>query len=247
MKAMILAAGYATRLYPITKHIPKPLLPIAGKPMIEYLLDKVAELDVDEIFVVTNAKFYSHFKIWQERAEKAKVYSQKITILNDRTTSNEDRLGALGDIDFAIKNGKVNDDFLILAGDNLFENELKPMHDFFIEKNASVVAFNDVKDIAIAKRMGIGALDKNQKIIEFVEKPAEPKSTFAATLIYFIKKGDLKLIDECIHSSKTPEEIKAGEFIAFMIKKVPVYGYIFEKTWIDIGDIEQYERANEEY
>ncbi len=248
MKAMILAAGYATRMYPMTKYIPKPLLPIAGKPMMEFLLDKISEIeDIDEIFVVTNEKFYKNFKIWQERLEAAHVYNKKITVLNDGTKDEETRLGALGDIEFVIKNGNVDEDFRIIAGDNLFRNELLPMHDFFKEKGTSVVAFNDIKDIEMAKRMGIGTLDENKKIVKFVEKSPEPESTLAATLIYFFKKEDLHLIGDCISEKGHAEEIKAGELITFMIEKTDVFGYVFDKTWIDIGNLDQFERANKEY
>ncbi|MBN2112200.1 NTP transferase domain-containing protein, partial [Candidatus Woesearchaeota archaeon] len=155
MKALILAAGYATRLYPITKQIPKPLMPIVGKPMIEYILDNLESVDeVDEIFIVTNEKFYPHFRIWHDRVEAAKVYDKKITILNDRTTKDSVKIGAVGDINFVIKKANFDEDLLIIAGDNLFEFKLNEFVAFFKEKNKPIVALYDVKDLEIAKRMG---------------------------------------------------------------------------------------------
>lgn len=242
MKSIILAAGYATRLYPLTLNQPKPLLKVAGKPMLEHILEKlnhIAELDV--IYIVTNNKFFNHFNEWNKNFKSNK----RIVIVNDGTISENDRLGALGDISFALKKEKINDDLIIFGGDNLFEDNLAGFYSLFKSKNASVVGFNDVKDIEIAKRMGVGLLDKDKKIIEFVEKPAEPKSTLISMLVYFLKKEDLHLIDGCLASKGNIGEVKAGELISYMIKETNVYGCILEKKWFDIGDLEQLKLADE--
>ena len=146
-KAIILAAGYATRLYPLTKNTPKPLLEVKGKPILEHILGKVENLDIiDEIFVVTNNKFFLNFLSWKESYEGP----IKITIVNDMTKSNEDRLGSLGDIKYVIENLGIKDDILVVAGDNLFGFSLIPMVELFKTKEKTIVALYDVKDINLA-------------------------------------------------------------------------------------------------
>lgn len=242
MKAIILSAGYGTRLYPLTLNKPKPLLKVGGKSIIEHIIEKLDPIpSLNEIYIITNNKFFSHFQQWANNFNSEKI----IKIINDNTTSDENRLGALGDIKFAITKENINEDILIFGGDNLFEDGLEPMHDFFKTKGTSVVGFNDVKDLEIAKRMGVALLNPNQKIIEFVEKPPAPKSTFVSTLVYFLKKEDLHLIDECLKLEEGSKEVKAGELIAFMIKKTAIHGYVFNKRWFDIGNLEQLKQADE--
>src|SRR3989344_4509975 len=143
MKCIILAAGYAIRLYPLTLDRPKPLLPIAGKPIIEHILEKINDLDdIDEILIVTNSKFFDNFRNWKRGYSSSKP----IKIINDRTKSEEDRLGAIGDLDFVIKHEKIDGNLLVIAGDNLFNFSLKHLHDFFRKKSASVIALYDIKD-----------------------------------------------------------------------------------------------------
>ena len=242
MKAIILAAGYATRLYPLTLNQPKPLLKVGGKPMMERIIDKINSIkEVDVIYVVTNNKFFSHFNDWADNFKSEKT----IKTLSDQTMSNDDRLGALGDIKFVIDKENLDEDIIVFGGDNLFEEELSPIHSLFKEKGSSIVLFNDVKDIEIAKRMGVASLDDSKKITEFVEKPPEPKSTLAATCVYFLKKDDLPLIDECLKSKGGEGEVKAGDLIAYMIEKTDVYGYVLKKKWFDIGNLDQLKEADE--
>ena len=180
MKTLILCAGYATRLYPLTKDTPKPLLDIAGKPLLEHILLKVEQINqVDEIYVVTNDKFFQHFQEWNNNFKSNKM----IKIINDNTKSNDDRLGAIGDINFTIKNENINDDLLIIAGDNLFEFNLSSLNEFFISKNSTVVALYDIinKDIA-ANKLGVVSLDHNNAITELEEKPAQPKTSIISTV-----------------------------------------------------------------
>ena len=150
IKAIIPAAGYATRLYPLTLNKPKHLLEVGGKPIIEHVIKKISELSVDEIYVVTNLKYYIMFKGWLENF-KCRI---PVKILNDRTTSNEDRLGQIGDILFVIEKEKVDDDLLIVAGDNLFNFSLRPAFDFFQKNNLIVNALYDAKSLKIAKKHG---------------------------------------------------------------------------------------------
>jgi len=241
MKAIILAAGYATRLYPLTLNQPKPLLPIAGKPMIEYILTKIEDLsEIEEIFIVTNDKFYLNFVDWLDTFNTNK----KIKIINDKTTSNEDRLGAVGDIHFVIKEENIDDDLLIIAGDNLFGFPLGNFVKFFNEKDKSGVALFDIKDKdKIRNRFGVGVLE-GTKIIEFQEKPQEPKSTFAATACYYFTKSDLQHIESLIEQGKGDAP---GDMIKWLVQKSEAHGYVFDEHWFDVGSFDSLKEAEEVY
>lgn len=246
MKALILAAGYATRLYPITKHIPKPLLPIVGKPIIEYLLDKIYLIDdIDEVFVVTNKKFYPHFKAWHERLVAAGVYDLKITIINDNTTADGTKLGAVGDLQFVIDQAKIKDDLLVLGGDNLFEFNLGEFVEYSKSKNANVVALHDIKDKEIVKRMGMVELDPDNKLIKFIEKPPKPTTTLIAICCYFFPKHKISKIKEYLDKGNIPDA--PGFYVAWLHQNDDVYGWVFSESWFDIGNLDQFESANIKY
>ena len=241
MKAIILAAGYATRLYPLTIDKPKPLLKVAGKPMINYLVEKVENIkEIDEVFVVTNNKFYDNFMNWKIKND----FKKEITIVNDKTTSNKNKLGSIGDIQFVIDKKKINDEVLILGGDNLFEDELHEIHSLFKSKKSSSIALNDVKDKEIAKLMGVVEINEIGKITGFEEKPAKPKSTLISTLVYFLKKEDIGVMKECIKAGKAD---RAGDFIKYLSEKKKVHGFVFNKKWHDIGSFKQLKEANKEW
>ena len=247
MKALILAAGYATRLYPVTTHIPKPLLPIVGKPMIEYILDKISIIDdIDEIFVVTNEKFYPHFKLWHDRIKAAGVYDKKITIINDHTTKDGTKLGAVGDINYVIEQEKIQDDLLIIAGDNLFEFNLQDFIDYF-KKNPlqNLIAIHDIKDKEIVKRMGMVELNPDNKLISFVEKPPEPTTTLISICVYLFPKNKLQLVKKFLDLGLKADA--PGYYIAWLYENDDVYGWVFSESWFDIGDINQFEEANLKY
>jgi len=162
MKAIILAAGYATRLYPLTKHQPKPLLPVAGKPIIEHILEKLGEVtSVDAVIVVTNARFYDQFRNWYRQY----YFRVPIVILNDDTTSNENRLGAIVDLQLAIKECNISDDVIVLAGDNLFDFKLSGFVDFFYRIDADCICIGEVHDLEALRRTGVVELDQNNKVI----------------------------------------------------------------------------------
>mgnify|MGYP000377394984 CR=1 FL=1 len=240
LKVIVLAAGYATRLYPLTLDRPKPLLEVGGKPMIEHILSRVDEIPyIRDIYVVTNNKFYQHFIDWRN-TYKSRL---NIRIINDGTMTNEDRLGAIGDIDFVVQKMGIDEDIAVLAGDNLFQFSLLPFFAFFRDKEASVFGCYDMKDKALlAKKLGVVELDKDGRVISFEEKPEHPKSALAASAMYIFKKDDVKEIRKCIEENGKPDN--SGDFIKYLSQKKPVFGFVFEGLWIDIGSKEMLDKAN---
>ena len=238
MKALILAAGYATRLYPITLEQPKPLLKVAGKPMIEYIAAKLDALPIETTYVVTNNKFFSLFEHWAERT----AHKHPVTVINDQTMSNEDRLGAIGDMHYAITHGKIDDDLFVIAGDNLILFDLTRLHAFSEEKQTSVIGIIDLYNKeAIAKTYGCVEIDKDSKIISFEEKPEHPKSTYAATFIYLLKKRDVTILERCVRDGVMLDN--GGGFIRYLISKTNVHAFTFTERWFDIGTVEQLKAA----
>lgn len=240
MKAIILAAGYATRLYPLTENTPKPLLEVKGKPIIEHIITKIHEIkEIDEIFVVTNDKFFLHFLDWKSTLD------YPITIVNDKTVSNEDRLGSLGDIQYVIKTMNVGDDILVVAGDNLFEFSLLNLFEIFKEKNKPSIVLYDVQDIELAKLYGIVAIDNTSKIIDFEEKPAEPKSTLSSTGVYMYPQETIQKMMTFV--KETGDKDKAGTFLEWLYKVDDVFCFVSKEKWFDIGSLEQLEKARKEF
>jgi glucose-1-phosphate thymidylyltransferase len=242
MKVIILAAGYATRLYPLTLTQPKPLLPVAGKPMVEYVLDNLAPIGgIDRIYVVTNAKFASHFQKWADnyRETKAKL---NFTIVNDGSTDDSNKLGAIGDIHYVLKNEKVDDDLIIVAGDNLFSEKLEGFGKFVREKNAPVLAVYDVKNLEEIKKYNSISVDGNGRITFFEEKPKNPTSTITGIALYFYPKSALKLIDQYIAEGNNPDQ--PGRLVQWLYPRTPFYTWRVPGIWYDIGSKETLEEAN---
>jgi glucose-1-phosphate thymidylyltransferase len=244
MKVLLLAAGYATRLYPLTLDTPKPLLAVAGKTVMGYIFDLIEPLkQVDEVFIVTNEKFYRHFEDWKQNFSSSK----KITVIDDGTTSNETRLGATGDIEFVVEKRNIKDDLLVLAGDNLFKADLSVFTNFCITKRPSItIGLYDIKDLLLAKNYGIVSVDKNNKIIDFKEKPANPPSTLAAMCLYFFPKERLGIMKEYRQTDTAKDA--PGYFLEWLYKRESVFGFIFkDKKWFDIGDKKSLEEADKEF
>lgn len=241
MKVLVLAAGYATRLYPLTENTPKPLLKVGEKTIINHILSKLEEVkDVKEVYVVTNNKFYSTFVGWSKDIHS----SFKLKILNDGTISNEDRLGAVGDIHFVVQQEKIKDDFLVIAGDNLFGFSLLDFVDFFKNKNFSIVAFHDLKDKQkVKEKYGVGIVH-GSKVIDFEEKPAHPKSSLASTACYLFKKNDLSHIEGLVKTGKVDAP---GNLIKHLAEKSEVHAFVFDEHWFDVGTFESLEEAQKVY
>ncbi len=242
MEAIILAAGYATRLYPLTSDTPKPLLEVGGRPMVEHIIHNMERVkELNKIYIVTNDKFYPNFLAWQRRCSSSK----QIEILNDGTTTNENRLGAIGDINYVLHARDIHKDLIVVAGDNLFEVPLPKVASSFYEQGYSTLVLYDVKDRELAKKYGIVAVDEQFKVINFQEKPVEPYSTLASTGIYLFPKKSLVLLEE--YSANGSGKDRPGDFIAWLYPREPVYAYITDKTWYDIGSLEQLEKARQEF
>ncbi len=238
MKCLILAAGYATRLYPLTKETPKPLLEVAGKTILERLLDKVRVIDnIDHVYVVTNSRFAPAFEEWVGSYQ----YNKSLTVIDDGTTSNDNRLGAIGDIQHVIDKFNLRDDLMILAGDNLFDFDLRDFQQFFQEKSADVITAYEITDIELRRRVGIVELDSSAAILSFEEKPQEPKSSWGVPALYIYKQETLPLVKKYLQEGNNPDA--PGHFIPWLIKHKPMFAFQFAGQWHDIGTLESYQEA----
>lgn len=241
MKAIILAAGYATRLYPLTLNTPKPLIKVGKKKMVEHIIHKLEELEeLDEVHIVTNSKFYQHFVDWR----KGFPSTVNIVVHDDGTKTNEDRLGAVGDIHFVVKSTGMSDDVVIVGGDNLFDFSIRGMYSLFAAKKSPVVAARDLGDPAkLAKKFGTMEIDDSNKVISFEEKPEKPKSSLAATCVYMYTKEDIEELERHVEKEGLPDN--TGDFVKHLMSVREVFAYPFEEHWYDIGSHEQLEEANE--
>jgi glucose-1-phosphate thymidylyltransferase len=233
MKAIVLAAGYATRLRPLTNTVAKPLLPLAGRPMVDYIYDKIAQVPgIDAVHVVTNAKFASGFAAWAG-GHRGGV---PIHVHDDKTTSNDDRLGAIGDIRFTIKEAKLDGhDLLICAGDNLFDYSLVDYVDYWKGKGeASCLAVYQCEDIELVKQYSIVELDGTDRITSFIEKPKSPSTKLVGTATYIYHRQHVALLERYLAEGNSPDQ--PGNLVAWLHKRVPVYAYRFQGGWFDIGN-----------
>jgi glucose-1-phosphate thymidylyltransferase len=242
MKVIILAAGYATRLYPLTLTQPKPLLPVAGRPMIEHVLDNLAPIGgIDGVYVVTNAKFADHFQKWSDR-HRATQSKWNFTVVNDGTTSDADKLGAIGDIHYVLKTQHVDDDLIIVAGDNLFSEPLGDFGKFCRGKNAPVLALYDVGDLEQIKKYSSISVAADGRIAAFEEKPKHPTSTLAGIALYYYPKAAVAFIRQYMAEGNNPDQ--PGRLVQWLYPRTPVYTWRVPGLWFDIGSKETLEEAN---
>lgn len=234
MICILLCAGYATRMYPLTENFPKPLLPIKGKPLIDYLIEDLETKNyINEYVIVSNHKFINHFNHWKDKHS-----IKNITILDDGSISNETRLGAVKDIEFAIESINIDDDILVLAGDNLLDFSLNDFIEYSLKKNSNCVMRYIESDLTRLQRTGVAVIDDNDLIINMEEKPKEPKSNNAIPPFYIFKKEYLKEIKNGIESGCKVDA--PGGFIEWFSNKNPVYAYLMPGKRIDIGNLEDY-------
>lgn len=235
MHAVVLAAGYATRLRPLTDTVAKPLLPLAGRPMLDYLAEKIDEVgEVEALHVVTNSRFAPDFEAWA-RARPGRL---AVRVHDDGTSSNTDRLGAIGDLRFVIEQaGLEGDDLLVVAGDNLFDFSLEDYVEFWRSRGGSAIGVHDVGDRALARQYGVVELDGNDRVISLVEKPEEPASTLASIAAYLFPGEHAALVRDYLDGGNPPDQ--PGRFVVWLYPRAPVHGYRFQGEWLDIGDRSQ--------
>jgi glucose-1-phosphate thymidylyltransferase len=231
VKALVLAAGYATRLRPLTDTWAKELLPVGGRPIIEWIVGAIREVpEVDEVHVVTNARKAPMFAAW--------AAANDVRLHDDGTTSNEDRLGAIGDLAFVLREGAIDDHLLVIAGDNLFDFSLADYVSYWHGKGvASAVAVRDVGSLELATQYGVVALDADSRITDFIEKPSDPPSTLAATATYLYHRDHLPLVD--VYLAEGHSHDQPGRLIGWLRQREPVYAWQFDDAWYDIGNVEQ--------
>jgi glucose-1-phosphate thymidylyltransferase len=236
MKAIVLAAGYATRLYPLTLNQPKALLPVGGRPMLDRVLDSLAGVGADRTYVATNAKFAPHFEEWA-------AMRPEVTVIDDGTTSDEDKLGAIGDIVFVLEQAEIADDLVVVAGDNLFSDDLSGFGDFCRERNAPVVALYDVGDLAQMSKYNSIETDGEGRITYFEEKPADATSTLTGIALYFYPWHVLPLIAQYVAEGNNADQ--PGRLVQWLYPRTDVYTWRVPGTWYDIGSAETLREADE--
>lgn len=240
MKCMILAAGYATRLYPLTENFPKPLLEVQGKTILDWLIDDIDTAgDVDEYIVISNHKFAHHFLAW------AKNKPQTITVLDDGTESNETRLGAVCDIQFAIEKLKLDDDMLVIAGDNLLDFSLTRFMAYAKEKKASCIMRYFEADEKRLRKCGVVTVDEADKVLRMTEKSPDPETHWCCPPFYFYTRSDVGAVSEGIKAGCGTDA--PGSYIAWLCQQTKVYAMEMPGSRYDIGNLESYRNVVQTY
>jgi len=243
MDALILGAGYATRLYPLTKDRPKPLLPVGGVAIIERICRQLAEApELDTIHIVTNHTFVGPYEKWLQDYGRRRVPPPLLALHDDGTTTPENRLGAIGDLRFVLERAKLDTDLLVIAGDNLIDADLGDFVQTGRAKGATV-GVKDFHDPAKATLYGVVEMSPDSRIVGFEEKPPRPKSSRVAVGLYYLPRKTLPLVQRYLeegHSKDAP-----GYYLQWLVTQVPAYGHALPGEWYDIGDLDSYRRADE--
>lgn len=243
MKCIILAAGYATRLYPLTEKFPKPLLEVKGKPIIDWLIGDLDTIEkIDEFIVVSNHKFIGIFEKWAKKSS----YRGNITVLDDGTISNENRLGAVRDIAFAIECCRVESDLIVIAGDNLTDFSLGGFVTYFERKGATCIMRHYEAEEEKLRRTGVIQIDEHDRVLDMQEKPREPKSNWAVPPFYIYQARDIGKIKEAVSNAECNVDAP-GDFIAWLCRKTTVYAWQMPGRRYDIGNRESYEHIRQIY
>jgi glucose-1-phosphate thymidylyltransferase len=250
VRVLIIAAGYATRLYPLTRDFPKPLLEVGGQTILDHLMDQIREIDgIEHVHLVTNHRFVSHFDQWAaERTIRSRKAGRahggiRLDILDDGTTSNEDRLGAIGDMQFTIQRRGISDDLLVCAADNILQFSLKKMVRAFRANPVSTLCAREEPDVEDRKRRGVVVLDDANRVVEFQEKPEQPKSGWVALPIYIYPASVLPLIGTYMGLGRSVDA--PGSFPEWLCTAEPVYAHKIDGTVLDIGNPESLAQARE--
>ena len=241
MKAVILAAGYATRLYPLTLDRPKALLPVGGRPMLDRLLEQLDGVDgLDEVFVATNSKFAGAFRDWA-----AGRGGLPVRIVDDGTVDEGSRLGAIGDLDLTIREAGLDDDLIVLAGDNLFSESIAPFPAFALAKGGAALGVYDVGDLDAIRQYAVIELDDDDRVTRLEEKPDEPRTTLAGIALYFYPRARLGFVAQYLAEGNNPDQ--PGRLVQWLYPRTPVYGWRVPGRWYDVGSKETLAEADEAF
>ncbi|HTL70694.1 MAG TPA: nucleotidyltransferase family protein [Candidatus Eisenbacteria bacterium] len=242
MKAVILAAGYATRLYPLTENMPKCLLTVGGRTILDSIVDKLnAVAEIDEILIVTNDKFYGQLSAWASKTPSR----APVRILNDGTRSNETRLGAIGDLGLVIRAAKIDTDLLMMASDNLFDQDLSAFTAAARSKKDAVsIAIYDIGDPSLAAgKFGVIESGPDGRVKSMEEKPAKPRSSFIGMGVYWFPRTTIPLVSEYLGQPQAQDA--PGHYVRWLFERpVPIFSFLFSGMWYDIGDLNALEEAN---
>jgi glucose-1-phosphate thymidylyltransferase len=238
VKALILAAGYATRLYPLTLDRPKALLPVGGKPMLDRLMEQLEQVEgLDEVYVVTNSKFAEAFREWA-----AARSGLPLRIIDDGTVDDDSKLGAIGDLDLTIREAELDDDLIVLAGDNLFSESIAPFPVFALGKGGPALGVYDVGDLDTIRRYSVIELDDDDRVTRLEEKPERPRSTLAGIALYFYPRSALRYVREYLEDGNNPDQ--PGRLVQWLYPRTAVYGWRVPGRWFDVGSKETLAEAD---
>jgi glucose-1-phosphate thymidylyltransferase len=238
VKAIVLAAGYATRLYPLTLDRPKALLPVGGRPILDHLLDRLDEIpELDAVHVVTNSKFSRALREWSEASGRG------ARILDDGTGAEENKLGAIGDLELVVRAEAIDDDLLVVAGDNLFSESFASFAAFGREKGSPALGVYDVGDLeTIRGRYNAIELDGDDRVVFFEEKPERPTSTLTGIALYFSPRASLGLVSRYLGEGNNPDQ--PGRLVQWLYRRTPVYAWRVPGRWYDVGSKETLAEAD---
>lgn len=247
MKAVIMAGGFGTRIrkdYYLARLLPKPLLPIGYRPIIEHILEKVGVIaDIDLVYILTSQQFETIFNSWLETFSYS--YSKELRIIAESSHAEADKPGAIGGLAYFLQKERIQDNILVIAGDNLFNGfKLVDFINFQKQKGEPVVACYDINDRKKAKKYGVVGLDPDKRISDFEEQPDNPKTSLISTACYLFPKHILFLLSTYLANKDNPKD-QLGHFIRWLSQQVPIYGFVFTGTWFDIGDIASYIKADD--
>ena len=245
MKLIILAAGYATRLYPLTINQPKPLLKVSERPMIEHVIDHLKDVpELTGVIIISNEKFHGHFEKW---ASDYQISGQNIpiTVVNDKSTDENNRLGAIGDMVFAMNDQSVDEDVIVVAGDNLFSQSIKAFGEFCMEKKAPVLGVYDVGRLEDTKKYSEVHTDMNGHITSFEEKPEYPTTTVIGIALYYYPKDLIPTIKQYVEDGHNADQ--PGRLVQWLYPRIPVFTWSLPGLWYDIGSKETLEEANRRF
>jgi len=240
MDAVILAGGFAKRMWPLTKDRPKHLLEVAGRPMLSYTLDPLLEMDVvKNIYVSTNQAFSDHFRDFLSEGYDGK----KVSLVVEPTESEGEKLGSIGGLNYLIEKEGIDTDCFVIGGDNLFEFHPSEAQNSFRRHGCDLVAVYDVGSRSMASLYGIVDVDESGRILHFLEKPKDPPSTLAATAFYIFRRETVRMVSRYIDEGGKRDAL--GHFIRYIVEDHEVRAWPFEGVWFDIGSLDSYREASE--